>query len=109
MTSETDRALARLHLDLAHALYAQREALGVSVEALADKTGMPAKRVVMIEEGDTSSLTDVARLCHALHAELRLDADLGFQFIPRRDAGYRWTADSDETDAKTATFARSTA
>jgi len=103
MASETDRALARLHLDLAHALYTEREAVGRSVEDLAAAAGLPAERIVMIEEGDTSSLTEVALLCHALQVELRLDADFGFGVIPPRPTVVRLTSGWNEDPAAAAT------
>lgn len=107
MASDTDIALARLHLDLAFALYAQREALGLPVEALAAGVGLSAERIIAIEEGDTASLTDVARLCQALGAELRLDAGFGFQLIPLRGTGVRWIKGPSESEAKTTGLAHS--
>lgn len=106
MASETDRALARLHLDLARALYTQREALGLTVEELKTAAGLAAERIIAIEEGDTSSLTDVARLCHALDVELRLDAGFSFQLIPLHKPAVRWINGPSESEAKSTGFAR---
>lgn len=100
MTSETDRALARLHLDLAHAMYARREALNLSVEQVAMAAGLAAERVVAIEEGDTSSLTEVARLCHALDAGLRVNPDFGVQLTTWRETTLSWIKAPSETTAK---------
>jgi transcriptional regulator with XRE-family HTH domain len=66
MISEQTRRLARLHLDIAHALYGARERAGLSVEDIAERTGLTAERIVMVEEGDTTSLTEVAQMCEAI-------------------------------------------
>ena len=66
MISDQTRRLARFHLDVAHALYRARERAGLSLETVAERTGLTPERVVMIEEGDTSSLTEVAQLCEAI-------------------------------------------
>jgi transcriptional regulator with XRE-family HTH domain len=58
--------MARLHLDVAFALYQARERAGVSVEQLAERAGLTPERVLMIEEGDTTSLTEVVLICDAL-------------------------------------------
>ncbi len=108
MASETDRALARLHLDLAQALYTQREALGLTVEQLRTAAGLAAERIIAIEEGDTSSLTDVARLCRALDVELRLDAGFSVQLIPLHKPSVRWIKGPSESEAKSTGFAHST-
>ena len=66
MISDQTRRLARFHLDVAHALYRARERANLSVETVAGHTGLPPERIVMIEEGDTTSLTEVAQLCEAI-------------------------------------------
>lgn len=66
MISDQTRGLARLHLDVALALYQARERANLSVEAIAELSGLSPARIVIIEEGDTTSLTEVALLCHAL-------------------------------------------
>ena len=71
MNADQARKLARLHLDIAHALYRTRENAGLSVETIAARTGLPSDRIIMIEEGDTTSLTEVAQFCDALGVAFR--------------------------------------
>lgn len=66
MNAEQARKIARLHLDVAHTLYWARERSGLSVETVADRAGLPPDRVITIEEGDTTSLTEIAQLCDAM-------------------------------------------
>jgi len=66
MISDQTQRLARLHLDIAHALYQARERAGLSVDTLAERSGLTSDRIVMIEEGDTTSLTEVAQVCEAI-------------------------------------------
>lgn len=75
MISDQTRKLARFHLDIAHALYQARERAGFSVETLAERSGLTPDRVLRIEEGDTTSLTEVAQFCMAM--DIRV-ADLFF-------------------------------
>lgn len=70
MNATQARALARFHLDVAHALYQAREQAGLTVEATAQRAGLSLDRVLMIEEGDTTSLTEVAQLCQAIGIEV---------------------------------------
>jgi len=77
----TGRALARFHLDLAQALGHRREALGISIADLSSRTGLSADRLEMIEEGDTSSMTEIVVICNALEVELRIDATFGFDVV----------------------------
>ena len=77
-----DRALARFHLDLAQALSERREALRVSIEDLSSRTGLAVDRLEMIEEGDTSSLTEIVVLCNALETVIKVDAAIGFELVP---------------------------
>ena len=60
------RRLARLHLDIAHALNRARERADLSVSAISERTGLTVERIVMVEEGDTTSLTEVAQMCEAI-------------------------------------------
>ena len=83
MKDDNERALARLHLDLAHALYMLREEAGFGVEELADRSGLSPAEILTIEEGDTSSLSDVARLCNALNAGLSLNPDFTIALTSR--------------------------
>ena len=78
MIADQTRRLARFHLDVAHALYRAREGAGLSVETVAERTGLTPERVVMIEEGDTTSLTEVAQLCEAIGVSVA-------QVLPRQD------------------------
>jgi len=82
MSNDGSRKLARMHLDLAQALYRRREDLGFAVEDLADSVGMTPERIVMIEEGDTSSLSEIAQLCQELRIELTIDDDFLFRIAP---------------------------
>jgi len=65
------RQVARAHLDLAAALARRRDLLEYELDELAARAGIPAARLAEIEEGDTTSLTEVLHLCAALG--LRLD------------------------------------
>lgn len=75
MTEDTIRSLAQLHLDLARALHGLRLDRDYSEQLLAERAGLSVDEIRMIEEGDTSSLTDIARLCNALDARLTIDSD----------------------------------
>lgn len=108
MTQAFSRELAKLHLDLAHALFLRREARGMSVEELADQTGLPAARIIKIEEGDTTSLTEIALLCHALDVRLQIDPHFEVRLIPMHETTLRWRDQAPESDLTTATFARAT-
>jgi transcriptional regulator with XRE-family HTH domain len=66
VNTEQARKIARFHLDVAHALYRSREQLGLSVETVAERAGLTPDRIIVIEEGDTTSLTEVALFCDAL-------------------------------------------
>jgi transcriptional regulator with XRE-family HTH domain len=66
VTSDQARRLAQFHLDIAHALYRARERSGVSIDELAERSGLSPDRVLTIEEGDTTSLTEVAQICDGL-------------------------------------------
>ena len=77
MTEDRNRALARMHLDLAHALFERREDLRLSLAELSQATGLETERLEMIEEGDTTSLTEIAQLCAALDVTLTLSEGLG--------------------------------
>lgn len=66
MISDQTRRLSRLHLDVAYALFLSREQAGLSVETLAERAGLTSDRILMIEEGDTTSLTEVAQVCEAM-------------------------------------------
>ncbi|MGH2614042.1 MAG: helix-turn-helix domain-containing protein [Thermomicrobiales bacterium] len=70
MISDQARRIARLHLDVGYALFRARELAGLSVETLAERTGLTPDRIVMIEEGDTTSLTEVAQMCEAMKINL---------------------------------------
>jgi ribosome-binding protein aMBF1 (putative translation factor) len=86
---EAARAVARANLDLAAALHRQREALGLSQEDAAAKAGLTVHRLEMIEEGDTSSLTELLRLLSAFGLVLRIERDLRVVVSPAdpTDAG----------------------
>lgn len=75
-TYDTSRTIARAHLDLASELSGRREALGYSIETTAERSGVSASRLEMIEEGDTTSLTEVMRLCQSLGLTLTIDDHL---------------------------------
>jgi len=66
MIAEETQRLARFHLDIALALFRAREQAGLSVETLAERTGLAIDRILMMEEGDTTSLTEVAQVCDAI-------------------------------------------
>ena len=70
MNSDQARNLARLHLYVAHALYRSREQSGLSVETVANRAGVSPERIIMIEEGDTTSLTEIAQLCEAMGIDI---------------------------------------
>ncbi len=76
---DADRTVARAHLDLASALAERREALAESIEEVARRAGLSPERLEMIEEGDTTSLTEVMHLCHSLGLALRVDEHLQVQ------------------------------
>jgi len=70
------RRLARLHLDLANKLFQLRTERGQEIAEVAATTGIPAERIEMIEEGDTTSLDEIARLCSAYQVSLEIAAEL---------------------------------
>jgi transcriptional regulator with XRE-family HTH domain len=82
MSNDKNRKLARMHLDLAHEIYCRREDLGVTTEELAEATGLTPDRIVMIEEGDTSSLSEVAQLCQGLRMKLTIEDGLLVRIAP---------------------------
>ena len=108
MAQAFSRELAKLHLDLAHALFSRREAREMSVESVAEKTGLPVARIMMIEEGDTTSLTEIALLCHALDARLQIDPGFEVRLIPVHETRLRWLDQTPRSELRTATFTRAT-
>lgn len=70
---DTDRAVARAHLEVASALAKRREELGKSTAEVSADADLPLDRLEMIEEGDTTSLTEILRLCHSLGLTIIVD------------------------------------
>lgn len=66
MTNDRERRIARFHLDLALALFRAREEAAVSVADLAERSGLTSERLVAIEEGDTTVLSEIVLICDAL-------------------------------------------
>jgi transcriptional regulator with XRE-family HTH domain len=66
MISDQTRRLARFHLDVAFALSQARERAGLTVDELSELSALTPERIVMIEEGDITSLTEIAQICAAL-------------------------------------------
>jgi Helix-turn-helix domain len=79
---ERDRRVARAHLDLAAEIHRWRVAFGYDVAALASRAALPPERLEMIEEGDTTSLTEILRLCDALGVSLQVASDLTVKLTP---------------------------
>ena len=82
---DLNRAVARAHLDLAAALVHRRESLGYSVELAAERSGISPDRLELIEEGDTTSLGEVLRLCRGLDLILTVDNHLAVRVAPVSD------------------------
>ena len=80
---DTNRRLVRARMELGNALFERREALGLSIEALAERSGVPARRLDMIEEGDAPSITELQRLCRALSTRVVVDPDLRLSVVVR--------------------------
>ncbi len=72
---ETTRRLARLHLNIAHELYQLRIASQREVEDVAEAAGLRVERLEMIEEGDTTSIEEVVRLCAVYQVSLEINAE----------------------------------
>lgn len=73
---DMDRAVARVHLLLASSLAARRDGLAESIEEVVKRSGLSTDRIAMIEEGDTTSLTEVPLLCRSLGLTLTGDDHL---------------------------------
>jgi transcriptional regulator with XRE-family HTH domain len=77
MYSDHAQRLARFHLDVACTLFQARDRAGLTVDALAERSGLTPERIVMIEEGDTTSLTEVGQLCATLGIGIAFTASDG--------------------------------
>ena len=73
---EMTRRLARLHLDIAHELYQLRIESQREIEDISQAAGLSAERLEMIEEGDTTSIEEVARLCSVYQVSLEINAEM---------------------------------
>ena len=83
MDDDQARRLARLHLGAAHALYRARELADLSVRVISNRTGLTTERLMMVEEGDTTSLTEVALMCDAIGISMtEVFADLAKETDP---------------------------
>jgi transcriptional regulator with XRE-family HTH domain len=80
---ERDRAVARVQLNIAAALYQRRDRLGYTLEQIEERTGISVKRLEMIEEGDTSSLPEVLILADDLGLALMVDGISAVEARPK--------------------------
>lgn len=73
---EFAKRLARLHLDTSHKLYQIRTEKGYSTEEAATMAGISVQRLEMVEEGDTTDIEEIARLCAAYGVSFEITPDL---------------------------------
>jgi transcriptional regulator with XRE-family HTH domain len=76
---ELHRRVAEADLDFSAVVRARREALGLSVEALATGADLDQERLRGIEDGSTPSLSELLLLCHALGLQVSIDSDLNLR------------------------------
>lgn len=81
-----------MYLDLAHSLYRLRSESDFSEEDVGERSGLSVDEIRMIEKGDTSSLTGIARLCNALNASLTIDSDFTFKLSAKAPIALRRAA-----------------
>jgi transcriptional regulator with XRE-family HTH domain len=76
---ENERNAAAAELMLSGAIAARRQSLKVSLEHLANETGIPEDRLEAIEDGESMTLNEALWLLHAL--DLRTSIDGGFRLV----------------------------
>lgn len=87
MTDQISTQLAEMHLDLAQAIYDRRAELAIEVQDVSALSGISSERIEMIEEGDTTSLAELAVLADALKLTLQID---GLEVSLRLLGDVRW-------------------
>ncbi len=89
-TRDRNRVISHMQLELANLLYQRRTSLGWSVEELAERSGVDGSRIEMIEEGDTTSIAEVASLCAALSVHLAISHRFEVGIRPAAASRVQW-------------------